>query len=108
VCEGAQRRNDEIGHVGAQTALGDVHHGTLGRVEHRPLGDFVDTAALIASAHDDALATIPLPALNVSPAPEVGGVVNLGLWLAADDPGQINASASVGPVWASVPPASWA
>lgn len=64
--------------------------------------EFVDVQALIASARDDAVASIPVPALEMSPAPDVGGVVNLGLWLAVDDPGQVNAYAEVGPVWASV------
>ena len=64
--------------------------------------EFVDRQALINAVRDDAVASIPLPALVMSPAPDVGGVVNLGLWLAVDAPGQVNAYAEVGPVWASV------
>ena len=64
--------------------------------------DYVDRQALIDAAYDQATAQVPLPSLNMSPAPEVGGVVNLGLWLAVDDPGQVNALAQAGPVWASV------
>lgn len=64
--------------------------------------EYVDRQALIAAARDDAVASIPLPAVSMSPAPEVGGVVNLGLWLAVEAPAQVNAYAEVGPVWASV------
>lgn len=67
-----------------------------------PVGIEVDRQALINEAHDEAVSAIPVPALNMSPRPEVGGIVNLGLWLAVDDPGQINALAEAGPVWASV------
>lgn len=64
--------------------------------------EYVDRAALIAAAYDEATAQIPVPSLNMNPTPEVGGVVNLGLWLAVGDPGQVNAIAQAGPVWASV------
>ena len=64
--------------------------------------EYVDRQALIAAAYDEVAAQIPLPSLNINPPPEVGGIVNLGLWLAVNDPGQVNALAQVGPVWASV------
>jgi len=64
--------------------------------------EFVDRQALIDAAYAEARARVPMPSVNMNPPPEVGGVVNLGLWLAVDDPGQVNALASVGSVWASV------
>ena len=45
---------------------------------------------------------MPVPSLNISPSPDVGVPAQLGIWLAVDDPGQVNAFAEVGPVWASV------
>jgi hypothetical protein len=44
---------------------------------------------------------IPQPVANVNPAPEHGGYVNLGLWLAIDDPGLISAHAAAGSVAAT-------
>ena len=38
----------------------------------------------------------------MSPAPEIGSVVNLGLWFAIDDPGVTTARASLGNAWAEV------
>ena len=38
----------------------------------------------------------------MNPDPSVGGIVNIGLWLAVADPGQVSITASVGPVWATV------
>ena len=64
--------------------------------------DYVDRQALINAARQYVERDIPLPALDISPRPEVGSVVNVGLWLAVDDPGAVSAVAEVGPVWASV------
>jgi hypothetical protein len=76
---------------------GDVAGFTLGWV-----ADFVDVDALISSARQSVTAQVPTPSMNVNPDPSVGGTVNLGLWLAVDDPGQVSITASVGPVWATV------
>ena len=57
---------------------------------------------LITSAANRVRAQIPSPELNISPPPEVGGTVNVGMWLAVDDPGQVSITASVGPVWATI------
>ena len=38
----------------------------------------------------------------MSPPPEVGSVVNLGLWFAIDDPGVTTARATLGAAWAQV------
>ena len=64
--------------------------------------DAVDVDALIASAHQSVTARVPAPSMNMNPDPAVGGVVNIGLWLAVADPGQVSITASVGPVWATV------
>ena len=40
--------------------------------------------------------------MDMNPDPAVGGIVNIGLWLAVADPGQVSITASVGPVWATV------
>lgn len=50
----------------------------------------------------EARGAIPLPELNISPAADVGGVVNLGMWLAVEDPAPVTARAAAGGVWAQV------
>ena len=62
----------------------------------------IDPQVVIDAAFSSAQAQIPRPAVDISPSPAAGGIVNIGMWLAVDDPGQVNAFASVGPVWASV------
>lgn len=57
---------------------------------------------LAPGALADARRSIPLPELNLSPAPDAGGVVNLGMWLAVEDPVPVTARASAGGVWAQV------
>ena len=64
-----------------------------------PAGDPID---LIPSASARARARLPLPTPNMSPAPEVGSVANLGLWFAIDDPGITTARATLGGAWAQV------
>jgi hypothetical protein len=64
--------------------------------------DFVDVDALVASARQQVTAQVPRPEMNMNPDPSVGGTVNIGLWLAVADPGQVSITASVGPVWATV------
>lgn len=64
--------------------------------------DYVDRQALIAAAYQYMVRDIPTPELNMSPRPEIGGIVNLGLWLAVNDPGDVSAVAEVGSVWAVV------
>jgi len=64
--------------------------------------DGVNVDDVLASAVQRVTAQIPAPALNMNPDPAVGGVVNIGLWLAVADPGQVSITASVGPVWATV------
>ena len=62
----------------------------------------IDPQVVIDAAISSAQAQIPRPAVDISPSPAAGGIVNIGMWLAVGDPGQVNAFASVGPVWASV------
>lgn len=65
-----------------------------------PSPEAVDREALIAAAVDRARATVPAPAVDISPPPEFGVPAQFGLWLAIDDPGQINVVAQAGSVWA--------
>jgi hypothetical protein len=60
----------------------------------------VDPIDLVGPAADRARARLPLPTPDMNPAPDVGGVVNVGLWLALDDPGVTVARAALGDVWA--------
>ena len=62
----------------------------------------VSVEDLVSSASQQVKAQVPSPAMDMSPDPTVGGIVNLGLWLAVDDPGQVSITAEVGPVWATV------
>lgn len=57
---------------------------------------------LAPGALAEARRSIPLPELAMSPAPDVGGVVNLGMWLAVEEPAPVTARASAGGVWAQV------
>jgi hypothetical protein len=67
-----------------------------------PLLEYIDRQVVINAAYDEAVSAVPAPSLNISPPPDVGVPAQLGMWLAVDDPGQVNAFAEVGPVWASV------
>jgi len=62
----------------------------------------INVEDLIDSARSQVSAQLPSPMLNMNPDPSVGGIVNIGLWLAVEDPGQVSITASVGPVWATV------
>ena len=55
---------------------------------------------VIDSATARARQTAPLPTMNVNPSPEVGGIVNLGLWLAADAPTPDPIRVEAGSHWA--------
>jgi len=66
------------------------------------LADYIDPQVVIDAAYAQMTAYLPEPTPAMWPPPEVGAPVQLGLWLAVADPGQINAFANVGPVWASV------
>ena len=47
---------------------------------------FIDTSITVRDVIDDAVdrarRAVPAPSLDLSPSPEAGGIVNLGLWLA--------------------------
>jgi hypothetical protein len=66
------------------------------------LAEHIDRQAVIDAAYDEAVSSVPVPSLNISPPPDAGVPAQLGIWLAVNDPGQVNAFAEVGPVWASV------
>ncbi|MDX2379464.1 MAG: hypothetical protein QNM02_06870, partial [Acidimicrobiia bacterium] len=60
----------------------------------------IDEGVTVQDMIDEVRASIrrrvPQPVANINPAPEHGGFVNLGLWLAIDDPGPISAHAAAG------------
>jgi hypothetical protein len=60
----------------------------------------VDPVDLVGPAADRARALLPLPSPDMNPTPDAGGIVNVGLWLAIDDPGLTVARASLGNAWA--------
>ena len=45
---------------------------------------------------------LPTPALALSPSATAGGIVNLGMWLAVQDAGEVSVTAQLGPIWATV------
>ncbi|WP_162941725.1 hypothetical protein [Desertimonas flava] len=65
-----------------------------------PPPEAIDPQALINTAVSRVRAVVPAPAVDISPPPDVGAPANFGLWLAVDDPGQINVVAQAGSVWA--------
>jgi len=95
------------GDVGAQVE----EDGRLGWLRFCP-GDLeavfvwlapVDPIDLVPDARRRATAQLPLPVPDMSPAADVGSVVNLGLWFSVEDPGVTTARATLTPdVWAEV------
>ena len=71
-----------------------------------PPGDFVwvseslTARSLIPGLRIELTKILPLPVPDMSPTPEAGTVVNLGLWLAITDPGDQGLRLTDGPVWA--------
>ena len=57
---------------------------------------------VIDDATDRARRQIPVPTLDISPPPQAGGVVNLGLWLAIAPVPPITVRAEAGGLWAEV------
>jgi hypothetical protein len=56
--------------------------------------------SLIPGLRTEITKVLPVPVPNMSPDPSVGSVVNLGLWLAVQEPGSSNVRLTDGPVWA--------
>lgn len=75
--------------------------GGGGGLRFVPTREAVDVQAVIDLAVDRARASLPVPTLAINPAAGVGAPAQLGLWLAVEDPGQINVVAQVGEVWAA-------
>jgi hypothetical protein len=65
---------------------------------------WVDVTVTVQDAIDDAVdrarRAVPTPTLDMSPPPDVGGIVNLGLWLALADQVPVTVRAEAGPHWA--------
>ena len=65
---------------------------------------WVDTSItaqdVIDDAADRARRAVPAPTLDLSPSPEAGGIVNLGLWLALAGQDPVTVRAEAGSLWA--------
>jgi hypothetical protein len=65
---------------------------------------WVDVTVTVQDAIDDAVdrarRSVPAPTLDMNPPPAVGGVVNLGLWLALAGQDPVTVRAEAGPHWA--------
>ena len=65
---------------------------------------WVDVTVTVQDAIDDAVdrarRAAPSPTLDMNPPPDVGGIVNLGLWLALAGQGPVTVRAEAGPHWA--------
>lgn len=62
----------------------------------------IDPVDLLPDALADARKRLPAPTPAINPDPAAGGIVNLGMWLAVDDPGITTARAALAGVWAEV------
>lgn len=62
----------------------------------------VDVAALRVSARRIVERQLPLPTLNMSPAPGRGGLIRMQNWLAVEPVADVSATAAVGPVWVTM------
>ena len=62
----------------------------------------IDPVDLIPSALARARSRLAAPTPAINPDAAAGGIVNLGMWLAVDDPGTTTARASLAGVWAQV------
>lgn len=63
--------------------------------------DEIDVAVIIQGAIAQAVGRLPTPVPAIDPSPAANGIVNLGMWLAVNDPGRIPVTASLGSVWAT-------
>jgi hypothetical protein len=65
---------------------------------------WVDVTVTVQDAIDDAVdrasRAVPGPTLDMNPPPAVGGIVNLGLWLALAGQDPVTVRAEAGPHWA--------
>lgn len=65
---------------------------------------WVDTSITVQDVIDDAVdrarRAVPTPKLDISPAPDAGGIVNLGLWLALVAQEPVTVRAEAGNLWA--------
>jgi hypothetical protein len=65
---------------------------------------WVETTITISDVIDDvvdrARQTAPLPALDISPDPSAGGIVNLGMWLAVEPRSPSSVRVEAGSLWA--------
>jgi hypothetical protein len=89
------------------TAAGRPETGFIRECPDRaPVFVWVDTGPtveeLLVEAAVQVQRRVPVPVFDVSPAPQRGGIVYLGMWLAVQDPGPVSVTARVGDVFATV------
>lgn len=101
--------NPEIGNTGPYVREGSNGPETLyaKRCPGKPLklywiSNSTTDTDMINIAFAEARKTLPLPVMDMSPDPAIGGVVNLGMWLAINDPGEVPVTATAGAVSATV------
>ncbi len=65
---------------------------------------WVDISITAQDVIDDAVGrarrVVPAPTLDLSPSPEAGGIVNLGMWLAVEGQDPVTVRAEAGSLWA--------
>jgi hypothetical protein len=65
---------------------------------------WVDTSITIDDVIDDAVdrarRAVPAPTFDLSPSPDAGGIVNLGMWLALSQQDPVTVRAEAGSLWA--------
>ena len=62
----------------------------------------IDPVDLVPDALDRVSSQLAAPTPAINPDATAGGIVNLGMWLAVDDPGTTTARAALAGVWAQV------
>ena len=60
----------------------------------------VNPIDLLPGAHSKVVKKIPIPEPNMNPAPEIGALVQVGLWISIADPGTTTARGTLGRAWA--------
>lgn len=86
----------------ADGELGWLRRCGTGSGEFVWLAPAVDPIDLVPGTAARARARLPVPEPDMSPAADVGSVVNLGVWFSIDDPGITTARATLGTAWAQV------